>query len=54
VPVAREVVDVELDRGGAGVLHRVGVVGPAAGLTPFRLAITGTSAAAAARSSRLR
>ena len=28
--VAREVVDVQLDRGGAGVLHRPGVVGPAA------------------------
>ena len=29
--VAGEVVDVQLDRGGAGVLHRAGVVGPAAG-----------------------
>ena len=29
--VAGEVVDVQLDRGGAGVLHRPGVVGPAAG-----------------------
>ena len=29
--VAGQVVDVQLDRGGAGVLHRPGVVGPAAG-----------------------
>ena len=31
VRVAGEVVDVQLDRGGAGILHRARVVGPAAG-----------------------
>ena len=52
--ITGEVVDVQLDRGGAGLLQRGRVVGPPSGGDPLRLAITGMSTAATARSSRLR